>query len=118
MNTEQLLILVETALDEKKAKDIKILDVRHLNSITDFMIIASGNTDRQVNALVQHVIHQAKMHGHQPLGEEGSQVGEWALVDLGDIIVHVMQPRVRDFYQLEKLWNDMGKDMLFQPAVG
>ena len=118
MNTEQLLILVETALDEKKAKDIKILDVRNLSIITDFMVIASGNTDRQVNALAQHVIQQAKIHGHQPLGEEGSQVGEWALVDLGDIIVHVMQPRIRDFYQLEKLWNDMDKDTLFQPAVG
>jgi ribosome-associated protein len=118
MNTEQLLILVETALDEKKAKYIKILDVRNLSTITDFMVIASGNTDRQVNALAQHVIQQAKINGHQPLGEEGSQVGEWALIDLGDIIVHVMQPRIRDFYQLEKFWNDMDKDTLFQPAVG
>jgi ribosome-associated protein len=118
MNTEQLLFLVEKALDEKKAKDIKILDVRHLSTITDFMIVASGNTDRQVNALTQYVIQQAKTHGHQPLGEEGSQMGEWALVDLGDIIVHVMQPRIRDFYQLEKLWSDMDKDSLFQPIAG
>ncbi len=118
MNTEQLIIIVEQALEEKKAKDIKILDIRHISTITDFMIVASGNTDRQVTALAQHVIQQAKIHGHQPLGEEGSQVGEWVLVDLGDIIVHVMQPRIRDFYQLEKLWNDRNKETQYHQAVG
>lgn len=110
MDTEQLLTLVTQALEDKKAKDIKILDVRNLSSVTDFMVVATGNTDRQVIALAQHVVEQAKAHGHQPLGKEGNQVGEWVLVDLGDIIVHVMQPRTRDFYQLEKLWDNMGGD--------
>jgi ribosome-associated protein len=109
MNIDKLLTIVQNALEEKKAKDITILDVRQLSSITDFMIVASGNTDRQVIALAQHVAEQAKAHGHPALGEEGGNVGEWVLVDLGEIIVHVMQPKVRDFYQLEKFWMDMGE---------
>jgi ribosome-associated protein len=110
MENEQLLELVQNALEDKKAQDIKILDVRQFSSITDFMVIASGNTDRQVVALAQHVAEQAKAKGHPPLGEEGANVGEWILIDLGDVIVHVMQPRTRDFYQLEKLWGDMANE--------
>lgn len=108
MNTEQLLTIAKNALEDKKAKDIKILDVRKFSSITDFMVVATGKTARQVIALAQHVIGQAKAHGHRALGEEGANVGEWALVDLGDVIVHVMQPQTRDFYQLEKLWSELG----------
>ena len=108
MNTEKLLALVKESLEDKKAQDINVLNVHNLSSITDFMVVATGNTARQVKALAQHVIEQAKGHGHRPFGDEGSNVGEWALVDLGDIIVHVMQPQTRDFYQLEKLWTDIG----------
>jgi ribosome-associated protein len=106
MDTEQFLTIAKNALEDKKAIDIKVLDVRKISSITDFMIVATGNTARQVIALAQHVVEKAKAHGHRPLGEEGSS--EWALVDLGDVIVHIMQPQARDFYQLEKLWSDMG----------
>ncbi len=111
MNTKQLLTITKNALEDKKANDIKILDVRKLSSITDFMVVATGKTARQVAALAQHVIEKAKAHGQRPLGEEGTKIGEWALVDLGDVIVHIMQPQTRDFYQLEKLWSEMGGEM-------
>jgi len=107
MNTEKLLTVVQNALEDKKGKDIKILNVRQLSDITDFMVVATGRTARQVIALAQHVIEQAKSNGHRPLGDEGGDVGEWVLVDLGDVIVHVMQPQTRDFYQLEKLWDEV-----------
>ena len=107
MNTEKLLTVVQNALEDKKGKDIKILNVRQLSDITDFMVVATGRTARQVIALAQHVIEQAKSNGHRPLGDEGGDVGEWVLVDLGDVIVHVMQPQTRDFYQLEKLWSEV-----------
>ena len=107
MKTEQLLRLTQNALEDKKAKDIKILDVRKISSFTDFMIVATGNTARHVKALAQNVIAEAKANKYRPLGEEGDNTSEWILVDLGDIIVHLMQPETRDFYQLEKLWADM-----------
>jgi ribosome-associated protein len=108
MQIEQLLTLTKNALEDKKAKDIKILDVRKISSFTDFMIVATGNTARHVKALAQNVIAEAKANKYRPLGEEGDNTSEWILVDLGDIIVHLMQPDTRDFYQLEKLWADMG----------
>jgi ribosome-associated protein len=108
MQIEQLLTLTKNALEDKKAKDIKILDVRKISSFTDFMIVATGNTARHVKALAQNVIAEAKANKYRPLGEEGDNTSEWVLVDLGDIIVHLMQPDTRDFYQLEKLWADMG----------
>jgi ribosome-associated protein len=109
MDTKQLLRITKKTLEDKKATDIKVLDVRNFSSITDFMIVATGNTARQVLALAQQVIEKAKSHGHRPYAED-THVGEWALVDLGDVIVHIMQPQTRDFYQLEKLWSDMGKE--------
>ncbi|MEN8219385.1 MAG: ribosome silencing factor [Pseudomonadota bacterium] len=109
MDTEQFLTIAKNALEDKKAIDIKVLDVRKISSITDFMIVATGNTARQVIALAKHVVEKAKAHGHRPLGEEGGS--EWALVDLGDVIVHIMQPETRDFYQLEKLWSDMAGEI-------
>jgi ribosome-associated protein len=112
MNAEKLLTVVQNALEDKKATDIKILDVHKICSFTDFMVIATGRTARQVSALARHVIEESKSYEHRPLGDEGTQVGEWALVDLGDIIVHVMQPQTRDFYQLEKLWGEIGNAAL------
>ena len=112
MKTEKLLTIVQNALEDKKGKDIKTLDVHKISSFTDFMVIVTGRTARQVSALAQHVIEESKSYGYRPLGDEGSQAGEWALVDLGDIIVHVMQPQTRDFYQLEKLWGEMDNEAL------
>jgi ribosome-associated protein len=101
---EALRDLAVQALDELKAFDLKVLDVRSLTSLTDFMVVASGNSDRHVRALARNLVERAKEQGHLPLGVEGDRDGEWVLVDLADVVVHVMLPRVRDFYQLERLW--------------
>lgn len=105
MQTEQLLALVLKALEDGKAIDVRVMDVRGKTSIADYMVIASGTSDRHVKALASRVVEDAKHEGMQPLGVEGETVGEWVLVDLVDIIVHVMQPRIREFYQLEKFWQ-------------
>lgn len=105
MQTAKLRDLVIDALDDLKAVDLKVLDVHDRTSFTDVMVIASGNSDRHVKSLSDNVVQKAKAAGEQPLGVEGQEAGEWVLVDLGNVIVHVMQPRVRDFYQLEKLWT-------------
>jgi len=106
MTPEQSRDILITALEDLKALDIKVLDVSKLTSITDLMIIASGRSNRQVRALADKVLETAKQNGIQVIGMEGQQEGEWILVDLGDIIVHVMQPSIREYYQLEKLWQD------------
>jgi ribosome-associated protein len=105
MTTEQLLQLVLFALDDGKGRDIKIIDVRGKTSIADFMVIASGTSERHVKSLAGHVVEEAKKNEAPPIGVEGENVGEWVLVDLGDVIVHVMKPQTREFYQLEKLWH-------------
>lgn len=97
--------LVQAALDDMKAVNIKVMDVRSLTDITDFMIIASGNSDRHVRSIAERVVQFAKAAGFRPFGVEGARDGEWALVDLHDVIVHVMLPRVREFYGLERLWG-------------
>jgi ribosome-associated protein len=89
-----------------KAVNVKVLDVRGLTDIADTMIIASGNSDRHVRSIAERVVEKAKAFGMRPLGTEGERDGEWVLVDLQDIILHVMLPRVREFYGLERLWDD------------
>lgn len=106
MESEQLKALVIESLEDVKAIDIRVLDVRDKTTITDVMIIATGNTNRQVKALINSVAEKCKEHGVTPIGSEGTETGEWALLDLGDIVVHVMQPAIRDFYNIEKLWGD------------
>lgn len=105
MEPEELKQIVLNTLEEMKAQDIKSLDVRGKTSITDIMIFASGTSDRHVKSLAESVAFQAKQAGQAPLGTEGTLEGEWALVDLNGVVVHIMQPRVRDFYQLERLWS-------------
>jgi ribosome-associated protein len=100
-----LMQTVAVALDDLKAADIQVLDVRHLTTVTDMMVIASGRSDRHVRAIAGAVVEQCKRAGHRPLGIEGEHSGEWVLVDLVDVVVHVMLPRVREFYNLEKLWD-------------
>jgi ribosome-associated protein len=114
MNTEQLIELVETALVDIKARDLVRLDVRGKSSVTDYMIIASGSSSRHVASSAESVAIAAKAAGCEPLGIEGVDIGEWALVDLGDVVVHVMQPQVRDLYNLEGLW---GQDAVADEAV-
>jgi ribosome-associated protein len=100
-----LLQLVANALDGLKATEVQVLDVRHLTTVTDTMVIACGRSDRHVRAIAAAVVEQCKRAGHRPLGVEGERSGEWVLVDLADVVVHVMLPRVREFYNLEKLWD-------------
>jgi len=96
---------VTAALDDMKAVNVKVLDVRGLTDIADTMVIASGNSDRHVRSIAENVAQRAKEAGFRPLGTEGARDGEWVLVDLTDILVHVMLPRVREFYGLERLWD-------------
>jgi ribosome-associated protein len=96
---------VTTALDDMKAVNVRVLDVRGLTDIADTMVIASGNSDRHVRSIAERVVEKAKAAGFRPLGTEGARDGEWVLVDLQDILVHVMLPRVREFYGLERLWD-------------
>ncbi len=105
MQANELKLLVIDALEDIKAEDIQVLDVTAMTDVTDFMIIATGKSTRQVKALANEVVVQAKAAGVQPLGAEGEDVGEWALVDLGDVIAHIMTPQTRATYNLEKLWS-------------
>ena len=104
-DSEALAHEVVAALEDAKARDIRLIDVRHLTSMTDYMVIASGTSDRHVKSVAASVVDAAKASGHRPLGVEGENDGEWVLVDLQDALVHVMLPRVREFYNLEKLWD-------------
>jgi ribosome-associated protein len=100
-----LKTVVLDALDDMKALEVKFLDVRGLTDIADFMVIASGTSDRHVRSVAQRVVERAKEAGFRPHGVEGQQDGDWVLIDLNEMIVHVMLPRVREFYGLEKLWD-------------
>ena len=97
--------IVVDALADMKALDVKLLDVRGLTDIADYMVIASGTSDRHVRSVAQRVVEKTKEAGFRPHGVEGQQDGDWVLIDLSELIVHVMLPRVREFYGLEKLWD-------------
>ncbi|SFP20692.1 ribosome-associated protein [Pseudomonas borbori] len=105
MLSEDLVKLAIAALEDIKAQDITSIDVRDKTSITDYMVIASGTSSRHVKSLVDNVLEKVKEKGVRPLGSEGLDSGEWALLDLGDIVVHVMLPTARQFYDLERLWR-------------
>jgi len=104
MQSEDVLKLAQESLEDLKAKDICVMDVRGLTSVTDYLVIASGTSDRHVSSLAESVVRSAKAADNPPIGVEGQAAGEWVLIDLQDVIVHVMQPRVREFYKLEDLW--------------
>ena len=105
MQLNELRDLVIAALEDLKAQDIKVLDVAKIAGFTDLMIIASGSSSRQVKAIADRVQEYCLKAGVRPLGVEGESPAEWILIDLGDIVVHVMNPEMRDFYNLEKLWS-------------
>ncbi|MFC4820636.1 ribosome silencing factor [Dokdonella ginsengisoli] len=97
--------VVLDALDNLKAKDVQEIDVRGKSSVADLLVIASGTSSRHVKSLADEVVRKAKQAGQPPIGVEGQREAEWVLVDLGDVIVHVMLPRTREFYGLERLWT-------------
>ncbi|MDH3639845.1 MAG: ribosome silencing factor [Gammaproteobacteria bacterium] len=112
MQSEKLKELAVQALEDAKGRDVCVLDVRGMTDITDFMIIASGTSDRHVRALAEHVRERLRERKVRPLGTEGDQQGEWVLIDLGDVVVHVMHPQAREFYALEKLWSDEVRELV------
>ena len=105
LDPDALTDLVLDALDDLKAVDPVVIDVKALSSVMDFLVIASGTSTRHVKSLADNVIMRAKSHENRPLGIEGQAVGDWVLVDFGDVVVHVMQPATRSFYDLERLWT-------------
>ncbi len=100
-----LVKTVKAALDEMKAINVKVFDVRQVTDVSDCMILASGTSDRHVRSIADRVVERARAAGFRPMGVEGERDGEWVLVDLNDVIVHVMLPRAREFYGLEELWE-------------
>ena len=105
MNSAELKDLVVNALEETKGKDITVLDVREKTDVTDMMIIVSGTSSRHVKSLADNLVKTCKDAGVQPLGSEGGDQAEWILVDLGAVVVHLMMPSARQFYDLERLWE-------------
>jgi ribosome-associated protein len=110
------LAVAEAALADMKAVDVRVIDVRGANDVADFMVIASGTSDRHLRAVADRVVQMAKASGQRPLGVEGEEQGEWVLVDLPDVMVHVMLPRTREFYQLEQLWTPVQAAVAPKPA--
>ncbi len=108
---EDLPAVVVAALEDVKGLDIVCLDVRGLTDVTDTLVVASGNTTRQVKALAENVIERCRVLGVRPIGVEGMDTAEWVLVDLGDLVLHVMLPATRAFYELEKLWSLRPEDL-------
>lgn len=106
LQSEALKKTALQALEALKAEQVVLLDVRGIASFTDFMIFASGNSRRHVSAIAEAVIEAARAAGQPPVGVEGEDIGEWILVDLGDVVIHVMLPDVRLYYELEKLWGE------------
>ena len=105
MQADELLALVTNVLDERKAENITTIDVIGKTSFTDYMVVATGTSDRHIKALCNYVAVELKEKGMIPRGIEGAQGSEWVLMDLGDVILHVMTAQTREFYQLEKLWS-------------
>jgi ribosome-associated protein len=107
---EVLRNLIIDALEDIKGRDVVVMDVTKLSDVTDYMIIASGTSNRHVRALVDQVVEATTEAGVKPLGVEGREANEWVLVDVGDALVHVMQAETRAFYDLERLWSELPAD--------
>ncbi|RWU12741.1 ribosome silencing factor [Pseudidiomarina gelatinasegens] len=105
MQAEQLRDFVVEKLEDLKGRDIKVMDVREQTDVAEYMIICSGSSKTHVRSLANYVAAEAKHHGVPPIGVEGHEHSEWVLVDLADVVVHIMQESIRDFYELEKLWG-------------
>ena len=116
IEADELLAITLAALEDMKAVDVRVIDVRDLTTITDVMVIAGGTSTRHVKAIADNVALEAKRHGVTALGVEGDKGAEWILVDLADVVVHVMMPEIRAFYALEKLWSVGNSEQSVQDA--
>lgn len=106
MQSTELKAFIVDKIDDLKAKDVVVLDVSKQSNITDYMVICTGTSKTHVRAIAENLVVQAKAAGIPPLGVEGRDTSEWVLVDMGDVILHVMQDSTREYYQLEKLWTE------------
>ena len=116
MRPAELRELIVAALEDRKGQDILALDVARLTDVTDYMVLASGTSNRHVRALVDNVARTAKDRSVVVMGIEGRETAEWVLLDLGDVVVHVMQVQTRGFYDLERLWSDISEPSVEEPA--
>lgn len=116
MEKVSILKMVQESLDDMKAQDVRVLDVSDKSTITETIIIATGTSSRHVKAVANRVVMDAKQNGHLPLGIEGEQGSDWVLVDLDEVVVHVMIQQTRDFYNLEKLWSTESVDAVISKA--
>ncbi|GHE80076.1 ribosome silencing factor [Thalassotalea profundi] len=105
MQSEALAAFVVEKIEDMKGRDITTINISEKSNFADFMIVASGNSNRHVKSIAQSVTLECRTEGTEPLGVEGNDVGEWSLVDLGDVVVHIMTDEMRDRYQLEQLWE-------------
>jgi ribosome-associated protein len=105
LSSQQLQQLVVSSLEDFKAHDIQVIDVTGMTPLTDMLIVASGTSTRHVKSMAENLVFKAKSAGCRPLGVEGEREGEWILVDLNDVVVHLMLPQTRAFYNLENLWT-------------
>ncbi len=112
MNPEQIKNSVIEALEDLKGLDIRVIDIKGISNFADFMIVASGTSDTHVKALAREASNKLRQEGVKPLGENGADVGEWVLVDFGDVVLHVMRPEVREYYDLEKLWDEDVRELV------
>jgi ribosome-associated protein len=106
LSAKNVLQAIQDALEDAKAKDVVMLDVSKISDFTDYMVVASGTSNRHVSSVADRVVDKLRELGLRPIGVEGQKTGDWVLVDFGDVVVHVMREQVRDFYNLEKLWSD------------
>lgn len=107
MESSELQQHIVEAIDDAKGQNIRVMDVRDISDVTDYMIVASGTSSRHVSSVAHRVNDALRERGIKPLGMEGQGTGEWVLIDFGDVVVHIMRPETRDFYNLEKLWGDL-----------
>ena len=118
MTLDELTHLAVEAIDDLKGRDLRQLEVADLTSVTDRMLLVTGTSNRHVKSSANAVIRASKQSGRRPLGIEGLDQAEWVLVDLGDVVVHVMTAQSRAFYQLEKLWSAPGEGDISEPEAG
>ena len=109
MDSNDIVRLILDALDNGKALDTVVLDVEKISSFTDFMVVSSGQFSKAVKSLIRRVRDTLSERRLRPIGVEGEKTGDWVLLDYGEVMVHIMQPSAREFYQLERLWGELGK---------